>query len=155
MDKRVIHSIPHITTLLLGVVVMALSHPILGLIYLPIAIGVQVYFFRFICTRCLSHGSRTCPSGYGIISAKLFPASRDIPFPKAFGRHIWSVALQWFVPLGTGVIALYLEYPDLDPLLIISLAVFIMVAFVWLPISSRQKGCHACPQQRDCPWKRR
>jgi hypothetical protein len=112
-----------------------------------------LYFLRFICTRCASYGSDHCPSGYGILSGKLFKRNRNIKFKAAFRRHIWAVAIQWFLPLGAGIAWIVGDLPKWNWIMIGTLAIFIIVAFVWLPIASRHKGCDVCPQRRDCPWK--
>lgn len=151
---RVVHSIPHILTLVLGVVIFGMCHILLAPAYALIAASSMLYFLYNICPRCAAHDSMSCPSGYGIISARMFDRRRDIPFPKAFRRHIWSVAIQWFLPLGAGIACLYIRYPPLDMPLVLAMAAFILVAFVWLPLASRHKGCGTCPQSRDCPWKK-
>lgn len=155
MGKRLIHSIPHFLVLGMGALIFGLIHPLLALGYAAVAAISTLYFMRHICTRCASHGSRSCPSGYGVISGRLFPRGREIPFGKAFKRHIWAVAVQWFLPLGAGIAWIVKGLPDPDWVLIATLAVFIVVAFIWLPITSKNKGCDVCPQKRDCPFKGR
>jgi hypothetical protein len=145
-----VHSIPHIMVLCLGTLIFFLIHPLLALGYLFVGIASMAYFFRYICTRCAGHGSEGCPSGYGLVSGRLFIRDRSIPFRTAFKRNIWSVAIQWFLPLGAGIAFMIV---DPDPILLVVMVVFCLVAFVWLPIASRSKGCEVCPQRKDCPWK--
>lgn len=151
---RLVHSIPHMITLVLGVVIFGMCHILLAPVYALVAASSMLYFLYNICTRCFGYGSMGCPSGYGILSARMFDRRRDIPFKTAFKKHIWSVAIQWFLPLGAGIACLDFRYPPLDLPLVLAMVVFILVAFVWLPISARHKGCSTCPQSRDCPWKK-
>jgi hypothetical protein len=153
LQGRLIHSIPHFLVLALGILIFALIHPLLAVAYSVVVIASTVYFLKYICTRCASYGSKFCPSGYGILSGKLFPRNRDITFRKAFKRHIWAVAVQWFLPLGAGIAWIVKGLPDMDWILIATMMIFIIVAFVWLPIASRHKGCDVCPQRKDCPFK--
>lgn len=121
----------------------------LGVAYILISLLGLFWFWGAICTRCRGYDSKGCPSGYGRISALLFPR-RPSDFRKAFKRNIISVALQWFIPLITGIV-----YIILDPgiLRIALLAAFIVVAFIILPFSTKGRGCSRCPQKGECPWK--
>ena len=145
------HAMPHISTLSLGAVVMFLADPLLLPVYGLVIVFSLLWFWARICTHCYGWGSRACPSGYGRISARLFRKAKKPKFRRAFKQNIWSVALQWFVPLGVGVVFLFL---DLDPLLLVALIVFAIVGFIVLPLTSRHKGCADCPQRQDCPFTR-
>ncbi len=142
-------TIPHLLTLSLGAILMFRCSILLGLIYIIIAALGMVWFLAFICTRCNAYGHKSCPSGYGLISKRFFK-KRKGDFRRAFKLNIISVALQWFIPTGCGIFFLIKKF---DPVLLILLIVFIMVAYVYLPLAARKKGCDTCPQRKDCPWK--
>lgn len=143
-------TIPHILTVIVGMIITFLFSTGTGIIYTLIVIGGMFWFWAFICTRCRACGNQACPSGYGIISKRLFK-KRKGDFARAFKLNIISVALQWFIPLGVGI---YDILTNFDPIRLVLLAVFILVAFVYLPLAARSKGCDSCPQKKDCPWKK-
>ena len=140
---------PHILTLVLGTVVMGLCKWYLAPLYLLISLFGLIWFLTRICPYCGAFGSKACPSGYGLLSAKL-TGRKEGSFRKAFLTNIWSVALEWFVPLVIGTVFLVLSF---DPFLLTALVLFVLVSFVILPLASKKKGCSNCPQGKDCPWK--
>jgi hypothetical protein len=143
-------TLPHLFTILLGCIITFLNSWIAGIVYILFVLIGMIWFWSAICTRCYAYGNPACPSGYGLISARLFK-KREGDFSKAFKRNIISVAFQWFIPLGVGV---YDAIFDTDPLKIIFLLIFILVAFVYLPLAAKKKGCDKCPQKKECPFKR-
>lgn len=141
--------ISHIVVITLGVLVIGqCSLPWAGLYLLMSVCGV-IWFWGTICPHCRGFGSPACPSGYGMISSRFFDKPETVDFRKAFNRNILSVALQWFVPLFSGIVCLYDSF---DPVLLATLVVFVLVAFVWLPMTSKRKGCAKCPQRSECGW---
>ena len=143
-------TIPHLLTATLGSILMFMHSIPMGIFYLIVTIIGMFWFWGFICTRCMAYGHPSCPSGYGMISSRFFKR-KDGDFGKAFKRNIFSVTLQWFIPLGVGIYDIIF---DTGPIRIALLIVFILVAFVYLPLAARKKGCDSCPQKGDCPWKR-
>ncbi|MGA1794151.1 MAG: Kelch repeat-containing protein [Thermoplasmatota archaeon] len=154
LDKRtggkLKRTMPHLATLAMGAVVMFLAEPLMLPLYCLIVVLTTIWFWANICTHCNGWGSSGCPSGYGIISAKLFRKAERPNFRKAFYMNVWSVALQWFVPLGIGVVYLIMDF---DPLLLSALALFVIIGFAVLPLTSRKKECSRCPQKKDCPFR--
>ncbi len=142
-------TLPHILTLVLGTVVMGLCRWWLAPIHLLISFLGLLWFLTHICPYCGAHGTKACPSGYGILSAKLI-RRKEGDFRKAFLRNIWSVAVEWFLPLVTGVVFLFISF---DPFLLAALVLFVLISFIMLPLASRNKGCSNCPQRKNCPWK--
>jgi hypothetical protein len=142
-------TIPHMLTLFLGSVVMFLCGIWLGLLYLLIVVGGMVWFLAFICTRCYAFASRSCPSGYGMISGRFFKRRKG-DFRTVFKVNIVSVALQWFIPTGVG---LYFLVTDFDFILMLVFISFILTGYVYLPLAARNKGCDTCPQKKECPFK--
>ena len=147
---KVLEIMPHALTVLIGAVLLFLCHPLLSLSYLIVSVVGMLWFWGTICPNCLGYGSRGCPSGHGLISARLFKKAKKPDFKKAFKRNIIAVAVQWFIPL----VSIYWIVTDFDPLKLGMLILFCLVGFIWLPYASRKKGCRRCPQQVDCPWKK-
>ncbi|MGA1820272.1 MAG: Kelch repeat-containing protein [Thermoplasmatota archaeon] len=144
------HSMPHFGTLSMGAVVMFLAEPLMLPLYGLIVVFTTIWFWANVCTHCYGWGSRACPSGYGMLSARLFSKAERPDFRRAFYMNVWSVALQWFVPLGVGITYLIM---DLDIVLLLALVLFVVVGFLILPMTSRHKGCSKCPQRKDCPFR--
>ncbi|MFO8050456.1 MAG: hypothetical protein R6V01_02000 [Thermoplasmatota archaeon] len=142
--------LPHLFTITLGSLVMFSCSVWLGIGYLVMSLLGVVWFWATICTRCRAYGSRACPSGYGRISALLFPMRKG-DFKRAFKRNIFSVALQWFVPLIVGIVCMFLHYSMVKVYLFTA---FILVAFIYLPLASKGRGCSRCTQKGHCPWKK-
>ncbi len=143
-------TIPHLLTTTLGSILMFMHSIPMGIFYLLVTIIGMFWFWGFICTRCNAYGHPSCPSGYGMISSWFFKR-KDGDFRKAFKRNIFSVTFQWFIPLAVGIYDIII---DTDIIRIALLIVFILVAFVYLPLAARKKGCDSCPQKGNCPWKR-
>lgn len=163
--SRFREAVPHISMLFLGTALLVLLHPILGILYPLYFLGATVWFWWRICTNCLSHGSRSCPSGYGIVSSKLFKRSPHPDFRRAFRNNIGVIVVQFFIPPVFTII--FFVLPDLSwfyriagpfvfyPVVIFILLIYSLDAFVWIPIHSRRKACDTCPQRFDCAWMRR
>lgn len=141
--------ISHFVTILLGFIVLVQCHYLLAVMYVIISVMGLMWFLGTICPHCRAYGTPFCKSGYGRLSARLFKKPKEPNFRRAFKRNIVSVTFQWFIPLVAGVWCLYTDYTDL---LLITFIMFILVAFIWLPLGSRQKGCKNCPQRDDCSW---
>ena len=141
--------ISHALVLTLGTVVMVQCSYLAALLYVIVALLGSLWFMAKICTHCRAFGSTNCSSNYGMISSKLFKRPEKVDFKRAFRRNIASVAIQWFIPLVGGIYCLYLSF---DIYLLATLVVFALVAFVWLPVKSRKKGCAKCPQRAECGW---
>lgn len=143
-------TIPHLLTVFLGLLITYQYSLLAGLAYTGIVIIGMLWFWWGICTRCRAYGHPACPSGYGIIASKLFKRRKG-DFARSFRRNIISVTFQWFVPLALGVRNMLF---DPDPQEITLLALFCLVAFVYLPLAAKRKGCSTCPQKKECPFKR-
>jgi len=139
----------HLITVGMGVLIM-LHHSIYATtLYLLITLLGTLWFMSRICSTCTLWGSTRCPSGYGVISSKLFPRVEAKSFETAFKQNIFTVALQWFIPLTVGT---YLLYVDFKPTLALLLLSFIIFSFVVLPMRSKGSSCRTCPQRGRCPW---
>ena len=141
----------HVWVLLLGLAVMVQCSLLFAGAYLVLFILGTLWFLVTICPNCRGYNSKACPSGYGLLSARLTKKAKNPDHNRAFKRNIASVAVQWFVPvLGAG----FCLYQDFDVYLAGTLVIFCLVAFVWLPLNSKQGGCARCPQRKDCAWSK-
>ena len=109
----------------------------------------SLWIILFLCPYCRRYGTRSCPSGYGRIAAKLRPRQADSRFAEKFKKHIPVIVPLWFIPPIFGVI---FEIRHFDWLLLVLLAAFAVDAFIVLPLTSKKHGCGNCPQRNDCPW---
>ena len=141
--------ISHSITILLGSIVLIQCNFLLTILYVIISVMGLMWFLGTICPHCRAYGTSRCKSGYGRLSATLFNRPKETNFRRAFKRNIVSVTFQWFIPLFAGLYCLYLSY---TPLLMSTYILFILVAFLWLPLNSRRKGCKNCPQRNECGW---
>ncbi len=141
--------VSHVITIALGIIVLLQISTLLTLLYIIISVLGLIWFMAKICPHCKAFGTPSCQSGYGILSSRMFARPRQINFRRAFKRNIISVAVQWFIPLIAGIYRLYKEF---DLYLVLTLILFIVVAFIWLPVVSRKTRCKNCPQKEDCGW---
>lgn len=117
--------------------------------YLAYTLGGALWIMVFVCPYCHYHGTRTCPCGYGQISAKLTPKRPENQFARQFRKHIPVIVPLWIIPAVAGII-FYVR--DRSPVILVLLVVFALDAFLLLPLVSRLCGCGQCPQKADCPW---
>lgn len=120
--------------------------------YLAYGVIGAFWIMIWVCPYCSYYGSRSCPCGYGKVSAKLRPKAASECFNEKFKRHIPVIVPLWFIPLvAGGVIAAYrFSWPLLGCAL-----VFGINSFVILPLVSMKHGCTGCPQKDTCPWMRK
>lgn len=118
-------------------------------LYIFYSITGVFWIIIFVCPYCFYYGTRSCPCGYGQISAKLLPAQDGTRFMEKFKKHIPFIFPVWFVPLIVGLIFLVREY---NILMLILYIFFIINSFIILPLLARKYGCAHCPQKDDCPW---
>ena len=144
-------TVPHLLTVVLGAVVVWQCVGWLAGVYIIITIIGLVWFLATICTHCAGYGNNGCPSALGRLSAKLFkrPPSRE--FNRAFRRNIIAVFPEWFMPVAVGG---YCLIQGFEMWHLITLIMFTLVAFVYLPLASRRKGCERCAQRNECSWSR-
>ncbi len=141
--------VSHIVVIALGTVILLQRSIPAAVMYVLVSVLGSLWFMARICPHCRAYGTNSCSSGYGMISSRLFRKPEKIDFKRAFSRNIIAVAIQWFIPFLGGIYFLYISF---DPYLLITTILFVFVAFVWLPVRSRGKGCARCPQRSDCAW---
>lgn len=117
--------------------------------YFGYCVAGAVWIMVFVCPHCQYYETRACPCGYGQIAARFVPKSSENRFAEQFRRHIPVIVPLWLIPPIAGVAFLVRHY---DLSLLILLLVFVVDAFILLPLVSRLYSCGHCPQSHDCPW---
>lgn len=117
--------------------------------YLVYGVAGAVWIMVFVCRYCDYHGTRGCPCGYGLVSARFVPKGERECFAQKFKRHIPVIVPLWLIPVACGAIALHREYSRGLAGLV---AVFAINSFAILPLVSRRHSCSECPQKDGCPW---
>jgi hypothetical protein len=153
--QELINNASYIVMILLGAVILIMSYGVsLGgwvsaVAYLAYGIAGSVWIMVFVCPYCRYFDTRSCPCGYGRIAAR-FRAKETVEcFDEKFKKHIPVIVPLWFVPIVAGVVPLIRSFSL--PLLVL-LAIFVINAFVILPLVSTKHGCKECPQKSTCPW---
>lgn len=118
-------------------------------LYILYGLVGSLWIILFLCPYCRRYGSRSCPSGYGLISARLRKRRDFGRFAEKFKKHIPVIVPLWFIPPIAGII---IEIIHFDWLLLVLLVVFAIDAFIILPMSSKKHSCKTCPQRNECPW---
>ncbi|MDY7011311.1 MAG: hypothetical protein SVV80_11265 [Planctomycetota bacterium] len=155
LADELIHNLPYILMVLLGagIFLAGLGASVWGWIsaglYILYGLAGSLWIILFLCPYCRRYGTRSCPSGYGLISARLRKRQDFSRFAEKFKKHIPVIVPLWFIPPIFGVI---FEIRRFDWLLLVLLAAFAVDAFVVLPLTSKKHGCKNCPQRNDCPW---
>ena len=150
-------SLPYLLMFPLGAAVMSLSVPpgiwpwLAPLLYVTYGVVGTFWLILFVCPYCAAYGSTLCPSGHGLLAAKLRPRKSSRDFPTQFKKNIPVIVPFWFVPFILGVVGLVTGFSWTRAVLLV---VFSLDAFVLLPMGSRRRGCASCPQRGNCPWMR-
>ncbi len=154
----VLANLPYTVMVLLGasIVGMALegsgSAWIAAGAYVVYGVAGAFWIIVFLCPYCRSYGQRSCPCGYGRASARLRPKGDTRLFGQKFRQHIPVIVPLWLIPVVVGAVRILSCF---SWLLAVLLGVFVLEAFVLLPLLSSQHGCSSCPQRGVCPWMAR
>ena len=103
----------------------------------------------FMCPSCAYYGTRECPCGYGMISARLVRQQDLACFSAKFKIHIPIIVPIWLIPAACGGVALYRSFSWTVVVLVV---VFVVNSYVILPLVAKRHSCADCPQKEDCPW---
>jgi hypothetical protein len=153
--QELINNIPYLAMTVLGMVIFvtALGSSAWGLIaaaaYLAYGLMGALWIMIFVCPYCGYWNTRSCPCGYGHIAAKFRKKKPIECFSEKFKKHIPVIVPLWFIPILVGV---PLVIRSFSWILLVLLVVFVIVAFVILPLVSTKHGCKECPQRDSCPW---
>ena len=139
---------PYMLTGLLGALVCWEAHWALAVVQLAATVLGPLWIMLRVCPNCFLYGSPACPSGYGLASSRMVKKGDPDRFADAFSLHITAVAPMWFIPLAA--VAFLLVTGDGVPWLMV--LIFVLVAFVGVPLKARYYTCARCPKRADCPW---
>ncbi len=157
--EELVDNLPYIAMLLLGSAIFAFGFEtslwawIGAGVYLAYGIVGVIWHAVFVCPHCGNYGTRSCHTGYGIISAKLVRRGDPARFPEKFKRHIPVIVPLWFIPLVAG--AWVLAQHHFSWWLLALVTAFSINSFLVLPLVSAKRGCADCPQKDSCPWMKR
>ena len=152
---ELIDNLPYIVMTLLGAAVLFLciqtapGRWIIAGSYMAYGLAGAMWIILFVCPYCHFFDTRSCPCGYGQISAKIRKVQDQSLFKKKFKIHIPVIVPLWVIPPVVGIIRLT---KDFTGLLFIVSVLFAVDAFIVLPLVSRIYGCAHCPQKDACPW---
>jgi hypothetical protein len=153
--EELIANLPYVGMGLLGAAVLIVSvrarayGGIAAAAYLLYCAAGAFWIILFVCPYCQFWNTRSCPCGYGRISGRLRKQRDASGFKEKFKKHIPVIVPLWFIPVVVGVIGLIGGFSWLFLLLVV---VFVIDAFVVLPLVSTKHGCVECPQRDSCPW---
>ena len=118
----------------------------LAILYLLYAVLSNVLYMAWVCPYCGHYALGTCPAGFHILSGRRFKAKLGTTFAREFRRNLWVMIPGWFVP---PLVAVYLLVTGFSWLVLTLLVIFCVIAFWWLPESSKSH-CEGC-ETVDCP----
>ena len=155
--QALINNIPYIAMTVLGTAILGVGFrswawgPIAAVAYLMYGLAGAFWIMIFVCPFCRYWNARSCPCGYGRIAAKLREQKSVDLFNEKFRMHIPVIVPLWFIPVLAAVPLVIREF---SWTFVILLVIFILEAFVVLPLTSTKHGCKECPQKDSCPWMR-
>jgi len=148
LSYRLADNSPYIATGVLGVLICLEVHWALAVIELIASVLGPLWIIVRVCPTCLLYGNPACSSGYSLVSARLVDKGDPERFGRVFSLNLYAVIPMWFLPLFTGI---YLFVTDQNvPWLL--LIVFVLVAFIAVPLKARYITCAKCPRRSTCPW---
>lgn len=144
-------NIPTVVMYALGAAILWPIGKTWAVAYVAYSLFSVFLFWIRICPYCHHFGSRGCPCGYGVVSAKLCQPRKvsGTSFRAVFRKNIGIVFPSWFIPLGVGGFLLWRDFSR--PLLWLVVA-FCAVGFAFIPLVSKLVGCRNCTIKQDCPW---
>jgi hypothetical protein len=153
--QELVDNLPYIFMTILGALVFIVGSGssdakwLLAGSYVFYGVAGALWIVIFVCPYCHYYGTRTCPCGYGRISARLRKVRDQSLFSKKFKKHIPVIVPIWVIPVVAGTIFLA---DNFSYLLMTLVVLFAVDAFFVLPMISRKYGCAHCPQKDTCPW---
>jgi len=153
--QQIFNNLPYAVMGLLGaaIFVVGIANPVWGwlcaIAYVIYILAGTFWIIVFLCPYCDRYGTMCCPCGYGRIASKLRPLNDTGRFKEKFKKHIPVIVPLWFIPVVAGVV---FSIRSFSWLMVILLVIFVLDAFVVLPLFSTKHGCSDCPQRESCPW---
>ena len=152
---ELINNLPYLAMIVLGMAVFVVGFGGLvwgwigGGAYLIYGVAGALWIIVFVCPYCRYWDTQACPCGYGRIAAKLRERKAADRFNEKFKKHIPVIVPLWLIPILTGAVLIICSF---SWLLLVLLVVFVLDAFIVLPLLSVKHGCMGCPQKNVCPW---
>ena len=153
--QELFHNIPYIVMCILGAVILAMALGgsfwaiITAIIFAIYGLAGALWIMIFVCPYCGYWDTKSCPCGYGRIAARFTKKQPIEDFSGKFKKHIPVIVPLWLIPVVVGVPFVVRSFSWALLSLII---IFIVEAFVILPLVSTRQGCKDCPQRDTCPW---
>lgn len=153
--QTIVANLPYVIMIITGVLTIAVGfdfsfRSMVGAgLYLVYGCAGAVWIMVFMCPYCIYYGTRQCPCGYGILSAKMVKKGKETCFSRKFKQHIPVIVPLWIIPVVSGGMALWQAF---SWKLLALVLVFAVNSYLILPLMSRKHGCADCPQKDDCPW---
>jgi hypothetical protein len=149
-SRRIAYTnMPSALTYIIGTIIMFHLGILYGVLFLIFLAVELVLFMRFACAYCSLHGSVHCPSGYGLVAARIFRRGDVSKFPRMFKTFVPFFSIVWVIPL---LGALYLLSTDFSLYYLVLTVVFVAIGFVVLPVFHKYRECRDCPNRKNCPW---
>jgi hypothetical protein len=142
-------NIPTFGMYVLGTWILAYISGLWAVIYAAYSLSGIIWFWGRICPYCHHYGTKACPCGYGVLSAKLFKPKQGKSFRRVFRRNIIYLFPGWFIP---PVVAGFLLWKEFSASLLVIAIIFSVVAFILIPVISKKVGCKDCEIREECPW---
>jgi len=153
--QELFHNIPYILMCILGAAIMLVASfgsawgIIAGIAFVIYGLLGALWIMIFVCPYCVYWNTKSCPCGYGRIASRFREKAPIESFGEKFKKHIPVIVPLWLIPVFVGVPIVVRSFSWILLSLII---IFIIEAFVILPLVSTRHGCKDCPQRDTCPW---
>jgi hypothetical protein len=148
LSYRLADNSPYIATGVVGALICLQVHWALAVVEIIASVLGPLWIIVRVCPTCLLYDNPACSSGYGLVSARLMDKGDTERFGHVFSHNLYAVIPMWFLPLASGIY-LYIIGENVPWLLMI---VFVVVAFVIVPMKARYVTCAKCPRSSTCPW---
>jgi hypothetical protein len=145
---RLADNSPYIATGVLGALICLRVHWVLAVIEIIASVLGPLWVIVRVCPTCHLYGNPACSSGYGFLSARLVDKGDPERFGHVFSHNMYAVMPMWFLPMAAGIYLIAIG--ETVPWLLLIL--FVLVAFVAVPLKARYITCVKCPRRSTCPW---
>lgn len=151
IKKVILGNIQTFSIYIIGAIILSFLSIFISIAYFLYCLTSLIFIWKFICPHCY-YFDKICPSGYGKVSAKISKKGDMKKFREKFKYLVGVVSPAWFIPLIGGIIQIAIDF---SWLLLIMILIFVVIAFIILPIESKKYSCRHCKQQSLCGWGRK
>lgn len=148
ISYRLVDNSPYVATGVVGALICLQVHWALAVVEMIVSVLGPLWIIVRVCPTCLLYGNPACSSGYGLVSARLVDKGDTERFGLVFTHNMYAVYPMWFLPIASGIY-LFIIGETIPWLLLL---VFVLVAFVAVPLKARYITCAKCPRRSTCPW---